>query len=243
MSVESFDYSNNTQSTHQTNENLHSKAPPPPPPFSAQRKRPPLSNLGIEVSLASDVKTPNTPTPQYSNDHLDSSEAVLKIRSSSSISDQTNNYQNQQQYTHHNPSFDHMNIQKQPFAGSLKEPRIAQIIDLLADFDSAYCLKSQRLDNLEDQVNKSRELLHDKDNELKALARERLENLEQLRRNHVKLKELEGKALEISKYDGFVKAKITELESLMTQISTSKEAFKTKESEFKEGKFKYLYFC
>ena len=109
----------------------------PPPTFSSQtftqgqRKRPVLSNLGIEVSLASDVKTPNTPTPNLNSDTL-SSDALLHIRptpTTSSHSSQT--YEN---------SFSPRD--------ELKEPQLMFVLDALADFQCHYDHKSQKIDLL-----------------------------------------------------------------------------------------------
>lgn len=117
----------------------------PPPPFSSQtftqsRKRPALSNLGIEVSLASDVKTPNTPTPNFANEPLDSSDAVLKVRPTPTPPTDSN----YQQHNSYNQGSRYQEIQKQ----AIREPQLAIILDALSDFQHFYDQKTIKIENM-----------------------------------------------------------------------------------------------
>lgn len=143
MSIDSSEY------TSQSSNSNGNRAPPPP--FSSQtfaqsqRKRPALSNLGIEVSLASDVKTPNTPTPNFNTEPLDSSDAVLKVRPTptplQSIETHQNNHQPQlpQQQQH----FMHQNSHNE-----IREPQLMIVLEALSDFQNTFDQKSHRIETL-----------------------------------------------------------------------------------------------
>lgn len=141
MSIESSEY------TSQSSNSSGNRAPPPP--FSSQtfaqsqRKRPALSNLGIEVSLVSDVKTPNTPTPNFTPEPLDSSDAVLKVRPTPTPL-QSMETQQQQFYTHHNSHND------------IREPQLAIVLEALSDFQNTFDQKSHRIETLVSQRGYSR---------------------------------------------------------------------------------------
>lgn len=146
MSIDSNEY------TSQTSNSSGNRAPPPP--FTSQRKRPPLSNLGIEVSLASDVKTPNTPTPNFTSEPMDSSDAVLKVRPSSSATSIDSSYHPQSQhipFNHHQNRYqeDHrQNHYSTARPDDIREPQLNLILESLADFQHFYDQKSQRIDGL-----------------------------------------------------------------------------------------------
>ena len=136
----------------------------PPPPFSSQtfaqsqRKRPALSNLGIEVSLASDVKTPNTPTPNFANELLDSSDAVLKVRPTppQPIEAQIQAHHQNQIYNSHQQQ-DYY-IQNEPIRSSyrshndghdeIREPQLSIVLEALSDFQTFYDQKTNRVETL-----------------------------------------------------------------------------------------------
>lgn len=144
MSIDSTEYT--SQSTHS------SVSRAPPPPFSSQtftqsqRKRPALSNLGIEVSLASDVKTPNTPTPNFTTEPLDSSDAVLKIRPTPPTPIQSNENTPR---THHHQQY-HPQITPQQYVSqdSFHEPQLSFVFEALSDFQNAFDQKTHRIENL-----------------------------------------------------------------------------------------------
>ena len=141
MSIDSSEFS--SQNTNSSGNRV------PPPPFSSQaftqsRKRPALSNLGIEVSLASDVKTPNTPTPNFANDPLDSSDAVLKVRPTPTPPTDSN-YQQHNSYDQGSHYQETRNYhQKQVH----REPQLAIVLDALSDFQHFYDQKTLKIENM-----------------------------------------------------------------------------------------------
>lgn len=155
MSIDSNEY------TSQTSNSSGNRAPPPP--FTSQRKRPPLSNLGIEVSLASDVKTPNTPTPNFTTEPLDSSDVMLKVRPTSSATSNDSAYHHAQ--SHHIPFNRHQskyqeddrNNQYISRSEDIREPQLNSILESLADFQHFYDLKSHKIEGL---VNISKPIFH-----------------------------------------------------------------------------------
>lgn len=149
MSIDSSDFgSQNTNSSG-------NRAPPPPfssQTFSHSRKRPALSNLGIEVSLASDVKTPNTPTPNFATEPLDSSDAVLKVRPTPTEPIDPSSYQ--QHHSDHysdNHGYQHPKHHNQHYSRNydvIREPQLTIVLDALSDFQHFYDQKSQKIDNM-----------------------------------------------------------------------------------------------
>lgn len=142
MSIDSSDYTSNNSNS--------SGNRVPPPPFSSQtfaqsqRKRPALSNLGIEVSLNSDVKTPNTPTPNFASEPLDSSDAVLKIRPTPT---EVNHHHHQQ----HHPQqyYDQHNYHSNDYRNNgFREPQLSSILEALSDFQNIYDQKIHRIETL-----------------------------------------------------------------------------------------------
>ena len=130
----------------------------PPPPFSSQqRKRPALSNLGIEVCLASDIKTPNTPTPNFINEPLDSSDAILKVRPTPtpptdySQPTQSNipyyNYQQKQQLDQNN-HYIQANQSYSSRIDDIREPQLSIVLEALSDFQNFYDQKTHRIEAL-----------------------------------------------------------------------------------------------
>ena len=172
MSIDSSDY------TSQGTNSSGNRAPPPPfstQTFTQSRKRPALSKLGIEVSLASDVKTPNTPTPNFASEPLDSSDAVLKVRPTPTPPNdqqqntytqgypesENNNYQHHhqtQQYQNHNENYSHNErylhnnqyIRNEQYNRSdgIREPQLSIVLDALADFQHFYDQKSLKIENM-----------------------------------------------------------------------------------------------
>lgn len=108
----------------------------PPPPFSTQRKRPAINNLGIEISLNSDAKTPETPTPNIntaSESSKPTSEIILQskhIPSSTSV-----------------PSIiQSSSPQYEPFSvEGIRDPLLVNVFDALTDFQNNYDVKSQKI--------------------------------------------------------------------------------------------------
>ena len=147
MSIESSEFS--SQSTNSSGSRVA------PPPFSSQtftqsRKRPALSNLGIEVSLASDVKTPNTPTPNFTSEPLDSSDAVLKVRPTptpqAEHGNQLQNINNQGPQYQENPNH---HIHNHHYQNQLiREPQLALVLDALSDFQNCYDQKTVKIENM-----------------------------------------------------------------------------------------------
>ena len=153
MSIDSSEYA--TQSSNSSGNRA------PPPPFSSQqRKRPALSNLGIEVSLASDIKTPNTPTPNSGNDPLDSSDAILKVRPTPTppVEFTHTSHPNPQYYPYQHPQPDQNHghygsaHQSQHIYSSrsddVREPQLAIVLEALSDFQTFYDQKTHRIEAL-----------------------------------------------------------------------------------------------
>lgn len=150
MSIDSSEYA--SQSSNSSGNRA------PPPSFSSQqRKRPALSNLGIEVSLASDIKTPNTPTPNFGNEPLDSSDAILKVRPTPTTSAEyshgshanPNYYQYHQQQ--HDPHNNHFIQSHQPYnsrGDDIREPQLSIVLEALSDFQNFYDQKAHRIEAL-----------------------------------------------------------------------------------------------
>lgn len=125
----------------------------PPPPFSSQqRKRPALSNLGIEVSLASDIKTPNTPTPKFETESLDSSDAILKVRPTPTIPVEFHNNANNFSYASNNhlpPHHHHQNHQSYNDRDEdFRAPQLSTILEALSDFQNFYDQKAHRIETM-----------------------------------------------------------------------------------------------
>jgi hypothetical protein len=121
----------------------------PPPPFSSQaftqsRKRPALSNLGIEASIASDVKTPNTPTPNFTSEPLDSSDAVLKVRPTPTPTTE----QSYQQHNHYNQGSHYQESQNYHQKQAIKEPQLIVLLDALTDFQHFYDQKTLKIESM-----------------------------------------------------------------------------------------------
>ena len=118
----------------------------PPPPFTqSQRKRPALSNLGIDVSLASDIKTPDTPTPNFTNETINS-DTFLSVRQTPTpnplinIKGTNNNtFQpvRQQYYTANNASNE-----------EIREPQLIIVLEALNDFQRHFDQKSHTIELL-----------------------------------------------------------------------------------------------
>lgn len=149
MSIDSAEYA--SQSSNSSGNRA------PPPSFSSQqRKRPALSNLGIEVSLASDIKTPNTPTPTFVNEPLDSSEAILKVRPTPTSSTEyshsshanPNYYQYQQQHDSHNNNFVQPHQSYNSRGDDIREPQLSIVLEALSDFQNFYDQKAHRIEAL-----------------------------------------------------------------------------------------------
>ena len=154
MSIDSSEY------VSQSSNSSGNRAPPPP--FSSQqRKRPALSNLGIEVSLASDIKTPNTPTPNFINEPLDSSDAILKVRPTPTPSlefahaNQSNphyyTYQHQHQQDQNSNPYIQSNQSHLPYSNrseDIREPQLAIVLEALSDFQNFYDQKTHRIEAL-----------------------------------------------------------------------------------------------
>jgi hypothetical protein len=136
MSIDASEYNSATANSSGGNR-------APPPSFSSQsfaqgqRKRPALNNLGIEVSLASDVKTPNTPTPNLNNEIL-SSDNLLHTKPTPTPPHQ--NSHSGISYNYHSP----FPSREDEF----KEPQLLTILDALSDFQCHYDQKSQKIDTL-----------------------------------------------------------------------------------------------
>lgn len=120
----------------------------PPPPFTqSQRKRPALSNLGIDVSLASDIKTPNTPTPNFTNETINS-DTFLNVRQTPTpnplinvkgTNTNTNTLQPiQQQYYATNNASDE----------EIREPQLIIVLEALSDFQRHFDQKSHTIELL-----------------------------------------------------------------------------------------------
>ena len=146
MSIDSSEYA--TQSSNSSGNRA------PPPPFSSQqRKRPALSNLGIEVSLASDIKTPNTPTPNSGNDPLDSSDAILKVRPTPTppVEFTHTNHPNPHYYPYQQPQPDQNHGHHHIYSSrseDVREPQLAIVLEALSDFQTFYDQKTHRIEAL-----------------------------------------------------------------------------------------------
>lgn len=77
--------------------------------------------------------------------------------------------------------------------------------------------------------------LHQRETELQAASAERISNLKTLETHKIQLRQLESQLKDFSKYESIVASKFESLESLMTEISSSKSKFLQKETELTKG--------
>lgn len=144
MSIDSSEYA--SQSSNSSGNRA------PPPSFSSQqRKRPALSNLGIEVSLASDIKTPNTPTPNFVHEPLDSSDAILKVRPTPNQSADFSHTSQANPNYYHDPHNNHYVQSHQSFnsrGDDIREPQLSIVLEALSDFQNFYDQKAHRIEAL-----------------------------------------------------------------------------------------------
>lgn len=78
--------------------------------------------------------------------------------------------------------------------------------------------------------------LYQRETELQAASAERISNLKTLETHKIQLRQLETQLKDFTKYESIVISKFEGLDSLMTEMSSSKAKFLQKETELTKGK-------